>query len=55
MKKQSLWQFIREQNKRLYARLRHGLMGNLVNLPGTTGRYISVSAYKLSQKMIGFN
>jgi glycosyltransferase involved in cell wall biosynthesis len=54
-KKRMLWRFIREQNKYLYSKLRHGLMGNLVHLPGTTGRYISLSAYKLIQKAIGFN
>jgi glycosyltransferase involved in cell wall biosynthesis len=54
-KKRMLWRFIREQNKYLYSKLRHGLMGKLVHLPGTTGRYISLSAYKLIQKVIGFN
>jgi glycosyltransferase involved in cell wall biosynthesis len=54
-KKRAFWQFIRGQNRHLYAKLRYGLLGNLVHLPGTTGRYISVSVYKLSQKVIGFN
>jgi glycosyltransferase involved in cell wall biosynthesis len=54
-KKQKLWQFIWEQNRHLYSRLRYGLLGNLVHLPGTTGRHISLSVYKLSKKVIGFN
>jgi glycosyltransferase involved in cell wall biosynthesis len=55
LKKRALWRLIREQNKYLYTKLRYSLMGNLVHLPGTTGRYISISAYKLSQKVVGFN
>jgi glycosyltransferase involved in cell wall biosynthesis len=55
LKKRALWRFIREQNKHLYTKMRHSLLGNLVHLPGTTGRHISISAYKLSQKIIGFN
>jgi glycosyltransferase involved in cell wall biosynthesis len=54
-KKQSLWNFIRTYNKRLYHRLRYGFLGQLVNLPGPTGRSISVSMYTLSQRIIGFN
>jgi hypothetical protein len=30
-------------------------MGNAMNLPGRGGRKISVAAYKLSQKIVGFN
>jgi hypothetical protein len=55
LKKRALWWFIREKNKHLYVKLRHSLMGNLVHLPGITGRHISISAYKLTQKVIGFN
>ncbi|MDR2417746.1 MAG: glycosyltransferase [Treponema sp.] len=54
-KKKSLWNFIRTYNRRLYHRLRYGFLGQLVNLPGPTGRSISVSMYTLSQWIIGFN
>jgi glycosyltransferase involved in cell wall biosynthesis len=54
-KKRTFWRFIREQNRHLYGKLRYGLLGNLVHLPSTIGRYISLLAYRLSQKVIGFN
>ena len=54
-KKRDLWRFIQEQNRHLYNKLRYGLLGSLVNLPGTMGSRISVLTYKLSQKVIGFN
>ena len=40
---------------RLFHRLRHGSMGNAMHLPGKGGRKISVAAYRISQKVVGFN
>ena len=40
---------------RLFHHLRAGIMGNAMNLPGKGGRKISVAAYRLSQKVVGFN
>lgn len=54
-KKKELLGYIKEKNRRLYSRLRYGLMGNFMNLPGRGGRKISVAAYKLCQKFYGFN
>lgn len=54
-KKRALLQYIRENNFELYHHLRYGLMGNLINLPGRFGRHISVGAYKIAQKIVGFN
>ncbi len=54
-KKQELWQYIKEKDLKLYHRLRHGIMGVTVNLPGKVGHKISLAAYKLSQKAVGFN
>ncbi|MFT4145671.1 MAG: glycosyltransferase [Mobilitalea sp.] len=54
-KKQELWQYIKENDSKLYYRLRRGIMGFTVNLPGKTGHKISLAAYKLSQKVVGFN
>jgi hypothetical protein len=54
-KKKMLWDFIRTYDRRLYSRLRYGFLGQLVNLPGLTGRGISVSVYILSQWIVGFN
>ena len=54
-KKRELWKYIKEYDLRLFHRLRKGIMGRTMNLPGKSGRKISVAAYKISQKVIGFN
>ncbi len=54
-KKRELWQYIRQKDIRLFHRLRKGIMGRTMNLPGRGGRRISIAAYKISQKVIGFN
>lgn len=54
-KKRALWKYIKEKDIRLFHRLRRGIMGNAMNLPGKGGRKISVAAYRLSQKVVGFN
>lgn len=55
MKKKELWQYIKDKDKWLWARLRYGLLGNAMNLPGKGGRKISVDGYKLCQRIFHFN
>ena len=54
-KKRELWRYIKEKDIRLFHHLRMGILGNTMNLPGKGGRKISVAAYKISQKVVGFN
>ena len=54
-KKKELWQYLKAKDGGLYFRLRHGLFGRTMNLPGRGGRKLSVAAYKISQKFYGFN
>ena len=54
-KKKELWQYIREKDKWLWKRLRYGLLGNAMNLPGKVGRKISVDGYKICQRIFHFN
>jgi len=54
-KKKELWQYLKEKDGKLYFRLRHGLLGSQMNLPGRGGRKISEAEYKLAQKFVGFN
>ena len=54
-KKRDLWKYIKNYDIRLFHHLRNGIMGNTMNLPGKGGRKISVAAYKLTQKIVGFN
>jgi glycosyltransferase involved in cell wall biosynthesis len=55
IKKKELWKYIKDRDHELYHELRYGMMGHLLNLPGRLGRSISVGAYKISQKVVGFN
>lgn len=54
-KKRELWKYIKDYDIRLFHHLRNGIMGTTMNLPGKGGRKISVAAYKISQKVVGFN
>lgn len=54
-KKRELWKYIKHYDIRLFHHLRNGIMGNTMNLPGRGGRKLSVAAYKLTQKIVGFN
>ena len=54
-KKQELWEYLKKKDWVLYKRLRFGLLGQCMNLPGKGGRMISVEGYKICQKFFGFN
>lgn len=54
-KKRRLWKYIKDTDIRLFHKLRRGIMGNTMNLPGKGGRKISIAAYRISQKVVGFN
>ena len=53
--KAELWQYIKNKDARLYKKLRYGIMGIAMNLPGKVGRKISIGLYKIAQKVVGFN
>ena len=55
LKKEELWAYIRTKNPRLFRKLRYGLLGNVINLPGKVGREFCVAVYKLAQKVMKFN
>ena len=54
-KKKELLTYIKQKDRSLYKKLRYGLLGNFMNLPGKAGRKISVEGYKICQKFFGFN
>lgn len=54
-KKNELWEYIRTKNPGVYRKLRWGAMGQVMNLPGKGGRHLSETAYRISQKLFGFN
>lgn len=54
-KKKALWENIKKKDILLYIRLRYGIMGNSMNLPGKGGRKISVEGYKICRRFFKFN
>ena len=54
-KKKELWEYLRKASPKLYRKIKLGILGRTMNLPGRSGRKISVAAYKVAQKVIGFN
>ena len=53
-KKKELWQYLKSKDTGLYLKLRHGIFGRTMNLPGKGGRKLSVAAYRITQKFYGF-
>lgn len=54
-RKNELWEYVQEKDKQIYRRLRRGIMGEAMNLPGKGGRKLSVEGYKICQKIFHFN
>ena len=54
-KKQELWESLEQNDAQIYRKLRRGIMGRVMNLPGKLGRGIAVTAYKITQRTVGFN
>lgn len=54
-KKRELWEYIKSKDKHLFTRLRYGILGSGMNLPGRGGRKISVDCYRICQKIFNFN
>jgi glycosyltransferase involved in cell wall biosynthesis len=54
-KKKKLWKYMYNYNPKLYFRMRNGIIGRSMTLPGEPGRMISVGLYKVAQKIYGFN
>lgn len=54
-KERKLWKYIKNKDLLVYHNLRYGIMGQIVNLPGRFGRKISIGAYRISQRIVGFN
>ncbi|MFT3985073.1 MAG: glycosyltransferase family 2 protein [Lachnospiraceae bacterium] len=55
LKKKMLWEYLKEKDSRDYFRLRFGLLGTSMNIPGRSGRKISVAEYKIARRFVGFN
>jgi glycosyltransferase involved in cell wall biosynthesis len=53
--KDRLWSELRAQDPWLYRKARWSVLGQLSNLPGPAGRRVSVLAYRVAQRAIGFS
>lgn len=54
-KKKELWRYLRSADIHIYRKLYMSVLGRGVNLPGRSGRRLSVTLYKVAQKFYGFN
>lgn len=54
-KKKELWEYLKRSDYRIYVRIRHGILGQTMNLPGKSGLKISILAYNVARRLVGFN
>lgn len=54
-KKDELWKYLENKNKKLHREVCKGFLGLSMHLPGKPGRKIIEAGYKLTQKIYGFN
>lgn len=54
-KKEGLWRYIEEKDPYIYRKLRRGVFGVFLNLPGHIGRNVPVGIYQAARRIIGFN
>ena len=54
-KRTDLWNYMKTHNKNLYQRLRYTTLSSFTNLPGKTGRFVTVTGYRAARKIYQFN
>ncbi len=54
-KKKELWKYLKKKDAKSYRKIRYGIMGQTMNIPGKQGRKISSLVYVVAQRIIGFN
>lgn len=54
-KKKELWVYLRKRDLKTYLKIRHGILGQTINLPGKSGRKISSLVYSVARRLVGFN
>ena len=55
IKKQELWDYLENANKKLFVKIHNRFLGRSMNLPGKAGRKIVEVGYKISRKIYGFS
>lgn len=54
-KKTELWKYLKKRDYKTYFKIRYGILGQTMNLPGRSGRKVSSMAYSVARRIIGFN
>lgn len=54
-KKKELWLYLKKRDMKTYLKIRYGILGQTMNIPGKSGRKISSLAYTVARRIIGFN
>ena len=54
-KKKELWSYLKKKDYGTYLKIRYGILGQTMNLPGKPGRKVSSLAYSVARCLIGFN
>ena len=54
-KKKELWTYLKRKDYKTYFKIRYGILGQTMNLPGRSGRKISSMGYSVMRRIIGFN
>lgn len=54
-KKKELWLYLKKRDCKTYVKIRYGILGQTMNLPGRPGRKVSSMAYVVARRLVGFN
>ena len=54
-KREELWSYIQENHPWEYEKLRHGLFGRFLHLPGKSGRAVQIEGYRILNRIFNFN
>lgn len=54
-KKKELWHYLKQRDSKTFFRIRYGILGQTMNLPGRSGRRMSSLAYTIARRIVGFN
>ncbi len=54
-KKKELWEYLKKKDFHTFLKIRYGILGQTMNIPGRSGRKISSLAYSVARRIVGFN
>ncbi|NLJ96281.1 MAG: glycosyltransferase family 2 protein [Clostridiales bacterium] len=54
-KKEELWNYLKNYDKRIYKKIKSHILGRSMNLPGKFGRRVVEVGYNIARKIYGFN